>query len=113
MRSRLSRSRSTIAARLLPWFCMRVSRARAAAVNDVSPAEKNADSSRLPSTIRSEIQLSPLMVRSLARAELFGEEGADLGDLDVARHECLADSAHQNEGELAALDLFVLGNEVH
>ena len=50
-------------------------------------------------------QSSKIMVRVV---KLFGEEGTDLGRLDVARHEGLADAAHQDEGELAALDLLVL-----
>src|SRR6185295_9870687 len=50
---------------------------------------------------------------SWSHSELLGEEGANLGGFDIARHEGLADTAHQDEGELTALDLLVLRNEIH
>src|SRR5262249_14517110 len=46
-------------------------------------------------------------------AELLDKEGADLGSVDVGRDEARADPARQDERQLTALDLLVLGNELH
>jgi hypothetical protein len=41
------------------------------------------------------------------------QESAHLRGIDIARDERLTDAAHQNEGELAALHLLVLSDQVH
>ena len=58
-------------ARLLPWFCMRVRRAREAAVSAVSPAEKKAESIRLTSTIRRASQVSPITMSPFIVRQAF------------------------------------------
>src|SRR5215471_21404608 len=45
--------------------------------------------------------------------EFLDQKGVDLGGIDVGRDEAFADSARQDERQLASLDLFVLGNEFH
>ena len=53
------------------------------------------------------------VVRGHRCGKLLGEERAHLGGIDVACDKGLADAAHQDEGELAALDLLVLRDQVH
>src|SRR5258708_16660659 len=51
--------------------------------------------------------------RQSSLGELLDQKGTDLGGIDVGRNEACADPARQNESQLAALDLLVLGNELH
>src|SRR6185503_20647101 len=45
--------------------------------------------------------------------QLLLDEVANLRGFDIARDKGLADTAHKDEGELAALHLLVLGHEIH
>ena len=96
-------------ARLLPCFSSRAMLAREEAVSAVSLPAKNADSSRQTNTITSESQ----SCRDHYLGELVGKEGAHLGRADVVFDEGLADAAHQDEGELAALHFLVLRDQIH
>ena len=85
--------------------------AREDAVSAVSLPAKNADSSRHTNTTTSESQ--SFAVICLRIRVLIRQKGAHVGGIDVVFDERLADAAHQNEGELAALHFLVLGDQIH
>src|SRR4029077_13659801 len=98
-----------MAARRFPFFSSRSMRPRENAISAVSlPAKKN-DSRRQARTRMIENQSN----RVIVSAYFFSEKGAHLRGIDITFHKSLADAAHQDEGELAARHLLVLGNECH
>src|SRR5450830_1016927 len=118
-RSRCSSRRLTMPARLLPCFSSRAMLARDDAVSAVSLPAKNADSNTNTVTIASQswasisLDSDPLSLNqrdrlSSSRVKFIGEEGAHLGRTDVILDEGLADAAHQDKRELAALNFLVL-----
>src|SRR5450759_5025758 len=125
-RSLCSSRRLTMPARLLPCFSSRAMLARDDAVSAVSLPAKNADSSSNTNTVTiasqswASISLDsdPLSLNqrdrlSSSRVKFIGEEGAHLGRTDVILDEGLADAAHQDKRELAALNFLVLCDQVH
>src|SRR3954447_9948006 len=117
-RSRWFRSRLTMPARTSPPFSRACMRAREAAVNAVSAAAKNADSTRERITIPAASQRLMWMSSGMALvnrssgAEFVGQEGAHGLGLDAAGDEAPADAARQDEGERAGVHLLVLGHRL-
>ena len=83
--------------------------AREDAVSAVSLPAKNADSSRQTRTTSRESQ----SVAVIVALSLSARNARTSAALDVVLDEGLADAAHQNEGELAALHFLVLRDQVH
>src|SRR5215813_8700145 len=106
--SRALSRRFTIAAPRFPCFSRRCMLAREEAVNAVSLPAKKAESRIQIRTATRANQSWPAFAR-----EFLDQKGVDLGGIDVGRDEAFADSARQDERQLASLDLFVLGDEFH
>src|SRR3569833_272325 len=108
-RSRLDSRRLTMAARLLPCFSCRAILARDDAVSAVSLPAKKAEHMRQTRTTASDNQSEAVM----ASGDGAGQKCAHFGGVDLVFDEGVADAAHENEGQRAALHLLVLCDEIH
>src|SRR5262245_31536830 len=106
--SRAATRRLTIPAWRLPPFASRIMAARDATVSAVSLPENRNDITRQTTTATMMMMSAVVIV-----CELCAQKCAHVLGIDVRRDERAADAARKNEGELAALDLLVLGDEVH
>src|SRR5258708_3768635 len=127
--SRFCINRLTIRARALPFFSSRSIDARDDAVRAVSLPEKKNDNRRQIRTAKSANQsaviiarvpipkfANPCCTRSMRTSELgklLRNEGADLNGIDVGRDKRCADAVREDERQLPALYLLVLGHQVH
>src|SRR4029079_5366347 len=106
--SRAAIRRLTMPARRLPFFSSRVIAAREDAVSAVSLPENKNDISRQIATMMTKKMSAVVIVGELSR-----EECTHVLGIDVGRNEGPADTAGEDERELAALDLLVLRDQVH
>src|SRR5512146_1372620 len=98
-RSRWVSSRLTMPARGFPCFSSRAMLARDDAVSAVSLPAKKAEHMRQTRTTASESQSAAVMMSG----DGAGQKRAHFGRIDLVLDEGLADAAHENEGERAAL----------
>src|SRR5215203_5482818 len=116
-RSRWSKSRLTMPARMSPPFSKACMRAREAAVNAVSAAAKKADSTReritTPAASQRLMWISlGMVVGRLSATDFLDQKGVYGVGLDPLGNKALADATRQNEGECAGLHLLVLRHGV-